>query len=368
MKYREPRIRKRGKRWQIDFINPEGKRRQLTGGYTREIAERLRIKFASWLIDGKDPEIELQKERKEQDLQMTTLRELFPVFMDRHGSNRSRKMQESYQNSFGNVCRCPQLADVPSATINQAVVLDYMNARIRLEGVKPATVNREKAFISVMLSKAMAWGYLKRHPLEGMENFREPKKRDVELTAQQAAKLIEALPTRDVKNIVAFAIYSGLRLEAILDLRIEDIVFYESGSTSTATIRDKGGEKTERLLSRYATEILKSSVGERAAGHVFLNPWTGERYRNRMSSFDKAVRKLGLTAKDGSKLRFHDLRHVYGNWLHQAGVSLDDLRVLYGHRDRATTDRYITPNLKVVGEKLALQPRIPKEERKPPRF
>ena len=125
-------------------------------------------------------------------------------------------------------------------------------------------------------------------------------------------------------------------------------------------IRDKGGDKVERILSRYATEILKSTIEEREAGHVFINPRTGKRFKKRMSSFDKAVRKLGLAAKDGSKLRFHDLRHVYGNWLHQAGVSLDDLRVLYGHRDRSTTDRYVTPNLKVIGEKLALQPKISK--------
>ena len=282
--------------------------------------------------------------------------------MDRHGRNRSLKTQESYRNSYGNVCRCPKLADAPLGMINQAIVQDYMNARIRQGEVKPATVNREKAFLSIMMIKIVAWGYLERNPLEGMENFKEPKKRDVELTPEQAAQLIEILPTREVKNIVAFAIYSGLRLEAILDLRIEDVVFHDSGSISKVSIKDKGGEKAERLLSRYATEILRSSIGKRGAGHVFINPVTGKRFQGRMGSFDRAVRKLGLKAKDGSKLRFHDLRHVYGNWLHQAGVSLDELRVLYGHRDRATTDRYITPNLEMIGEKLALQPKISKEK------
>jgi integrase len=362
MRYREPRIRTRGKRWQIDYINPEGRRRQLSAGYTKEGAERLRIKFISWLIDGKDPEMEAKKERVKHQLQTITIRELFPIFMDRHGRNRSLKMQESYRNSHGNICRCPHLADAPLATINQAVVLDYINARMRQDGVKPATVNREKAFLSVMLTKAMAWGYLERNTLEGMENFKEPRKRDVELTPEQAARLIEVLPTEEVKNIVAFAIYSGLRLEAILDIKIEDVVFHDPGSVSRVSIRDKGGEKEERLLSRHATEILRSSIRKREAGHVFINPRTGKRFQSRMGSFDRAVRKLGLTAKDGSKLRFHDLRHVYGNWLHQAGVSLDELRVLYGHRDRATTDRYITPDLRVIGEKLALQPKIAKKK------
>jgi len=254
----------------------------------------------------------------------------------------------------GDLCRFPDLANSPLFVINQAIVLDYMNARMREDGVKPATVNREKAFLSEMLTKAVTWGYLERNLLEGMENLKEPRKRDVDLTPEQAARLIEALPTKEIKNIVAFAIYSGLRLEAILDLRIEDVNFLDSGSISKAIGIDKGGDRAERVLSRQATEILRLSIGEREAGHVFTNPRTGKRFFGRMGSFDRAVRKLGLTAKNGSKLRFHDLRHVYGNWLHRAGVSLDELRVLYGHRDRSTTDRYITPDLKVIGEKFAL--------------
>jgi len=64
---------------------------------------------------------------------------------------------------------------------------------------------------------------------------------------------IEPLPTKEIKNIVAFAIYSGLRQEAILDLKIEDVVFYDSGSISRVLVKDKGGEKEERILSRQAT-------------------------------------------------------------------------------------------------------------------
>ena len=76
----------------------------------------------------------------------------------------------------------------------------------------------------------------------------------------------------------------------------------------------------------------------------------------------RIFRKLKLITKDGGKLKFHDLRHVYGNWLHRAGVSLDELRVFYGHRDRSTTDRYVTPDLKAISKKLSLQPEIGKEK------
>jgi len=76
------------------------------------------------------------------------------------------------------------------------------------------------------------------------------------------------------------------------------------------------------------------------------------------------VRKVGLTV-NGTKFRFHDLRHVFATWLHQAGVSLDTLRPLMGHRDRATTDRYATINRTSIGKVLNLIPRInPKRQKK----
>ena len=74
-------------------------------------------------------------------------------------------------------------------------------------------------------------------------------------------------------------------------------------------------------------------------------------------TFDRAVRKLGLTV-NGTKLRFHDLRHVFGTWLLREGVSLDVLRELLGHRDRDTTDRYATLNRAEAGKFLNLMPRI----------
>ena len=69
------------------------------------------------------------------------------------------------------------------------------------------------------------------------------------------------------------------------------------------------------------------------------------------------MRELGLTV-NGTKLRFHDLRHVFATWLHQAGVSLDIIRPLLGHRDRKTTDRYTTIDRLAIGKVLNVMPNI----------
>ncbi|MBW7996501.1 MAG: site-specific integrase [Candidatus Glassbacteria bacterium] len=61
---------------------------------------------------------------------------------------------------------------------------------------------------------------------------------------------------------------------------------------------------------------------------------------------------------DGSKFRFHDLRHVTASWLNQKGVPLDVIRVLLDHEDRDTTDRYATQDLRAHGGLLDLIPAI----------
>ncbi len=86
------------------------------------------------------------------------------------------------------------------------------------------------------------------------------------------------------------------------------------------------------------------------------NLWQG----TGINAFYQHVRKLGLTAKDGSPFRFHDLRHVYATNVRDLGISLDDLRLLLGHQDRSTTDRYVTYDRKAVGEYLSALSRLRK--------
>ena len=79
-------------------------------------------------------------------------------------------------------------------------------------------------------------------------------------------------------------------------------------------------------LGPAAIEVAKRAIGERREGYVFINPLTRTRYVSIHKSFNRAVRYLGITISDGTKLRIHDLRHVYATWLHR--VSLDKLRFL----------------------------------------
>lgn len=299
----------------LHYTNPDGRRRRLSVGPDHQLVQRRSVKFTDWLLEGKDPEIEIQKARNNETAQAITVRELFPDFMSRHGTHKSTNMQISYRNSFKNICRCPEIADSPIGAVTLAMVLDYLHARMKQDKVTPATVNREGAFLRCLYARACEWGILDKNPLQWLKQIPESGKREVAITVDQAGKLVDQLPV-PIANIVEFAIYSGFRRGNILGLKIEDLVFHDLQESSEALIVIKGGKRKRFLLGSHATDVLRRSIGNRKEGYVFLSPRTGTRYGSVHKAFDRAVRKLGLQV-NGTKMRFHDLRHVFATWLSQ---------------------------------------------------
>lgn len=353
-------VLKRGNTYQLCFYTAGGERRRLSAGSDYHQAQRLAVKFTDWIMEGMDPEAEIKKAQEEEKQKGSpmTLRKLYPVFMERHGSKQSRKMQESYHYSFQNICRCGPLADTPLHTITKGLMIDYMNHRMKLDRVTAATVNKEASFVRGLLSRAVEWDLVDRNPLYGLRMFKESEKRDVLLSPDQAALLLNEL-TPPIACIVEFAIYSGFRKENILGLKIEDIRFDENYQTGEINLVIKGGRRETFPLGRLAVIVLKQTIGNRSKGFVFMNPETHTRYFSINKAFDLAVRKLGFEV-NGTKLRFHDLRHVFATWLHQQGVSLDTIRPLLGHRNRSTTDRYTTFDRMECGKALENLPTIKK--------
>jgi site-specific recombinase XerD len=67
------------------------------------------------------------------------------------------------------------------------------------------------------------------------------------------------------------------------------------------------------------------------------------RSRSVNGAFDRILKKAGLP-----KIKVHDGRHTYAVRLRQAGVPLEDIKDLLGHKDVATTQIYaqISPEVK----------------------
>ncbi len=226
MKFKPVKIQKRGNTYQLYYYNPRGERRRISVGNDYQQAQRLAVKFNDWLIEGKDPEHEVEKTQQLEFSRKVTLTELYKIFMERHGYRQSKSMQEIYRYRFKNISRCPLLANIPIGQISKSLMLDYMNLRIKQDKVSAATVNREAALVKSMLFRATEWDIIDHNPLQGLRLLPEAEKRRANLSPSQAGKLIAELP-KQLGDIVEFAIYTGFRKENILGLCIEQVHFHD---------------------------------------------------------------------------------------------------------------------------------------------
>lgn len=142
-----------------------------------------------------------------------------------------------------------------------------------------------------------------------------------------------------------------------MSLKIESIHFHDLSETADVELLLKGGRLERFPLGTQAVGVLKCVIRDREEGFVFINPATSKRYISINRTFDRAIRKLKLTVNN-TKLRFHDLRHVFCTWLLRKGVSIDAIRELAGHKDRSTTDRYAALNRMELRNYLSLLPEI----------
>lgn len=357
--FKPVKIVRRGKYYQLYFYNPDGLRRRLTCGSDYQLAQRLAIKFTDWLLEGKDPEHEMERAKKAESAKQVTLREFFPVFMQRHGNRQRERTRETYKGYFINFCRCPQLVNRELADINKNIATGYAELRMTEDKVKPATANREVSLLRNILSRAVEWDILQHNPLSNYRMLKEADKREVLIRPEQMAELVSCFEPI-FADIVRFAVYTGLRKENILDLKIQQVTLRDLDAGCDVEIIVKGGKRRRKALGVKAAEIIRRNIGTRIEGHVFLNQKTGQRYYSINRSFDRWVRRLGLKV-NGTKLRFHDLRHVTASWLNLRGVPLDVIRHVLDHEDRSTTDRYVSLDLLNLGKVMDLIPEIRRE-------
>ena len=347
--------------YSLHYTNLDGIRRRLSVGPDEGFAYRRANQFECWLLDSKDPEQELQRIRQEEKTKQITLKEFFPEYVLRHGPHLSERTKEQYRFMYRMISKCREIVDCPLANISKRMVLDYMNDRIAHDGVSNATANREATFLKGVLARACEWDFLKYNSISRLRLLPEASKREVNLSIDQAKALLEALPS-GVDLIVEFALLTGIRKENILSLKIEQLQLNDGdperlGPVGEVELLAKGNKRLRLPLSQQAVDVLRRAIGDRTAGHVFLNLKSRDRYYDIFDTFSKAVEKVGLQV-NGGRFVFHDLRHSFATLLHAQGVGLDLIRQLLGHNDLSTTDQYTTYNISKTAQALENLPKL----------
>lgn len=245
-----------------------------------------------------------------------------------HSQNTSKVFKVTFNyltKFFGN----PQLTEITTSRLNE-----YFTNRIK-ETVFPA--RKDLINISSAFTYAVKQGYLQENPCHSFKRFKIPEKQPLFFNELQFDLLMNTIKEQDIKDLVVFAVQTGLRQMELLTLEWRQINFKDR-----ILILDNRNNLTKSKkirtvpLSVKATQILISRELSKQSELVFT--LEGERITQKFIS--KKFKSYVIKSKINPDLTFHSLRHTFASWLVQRGVSIYEVSKLLGHSDIKVTEIY----------------------------
>jgi integrase len=223
------------------------------------------------------------------------------------------------------------LGDRPAESVTPQEIERWLSAKLNL---KPATLNRYRALLSLVYRLGMQNGKVQINPARLVRQRSENNTRIRFLSTEEEQSLRKILQEKHRKHLpeLDLALNSGMRLSEQYGLTWDCVDF----DRRTLTIPlSKNGELRHVPLNDEAISALqaarKCSNGQ---PYVFLNRY-GERLVSPREWFDPAVKEASL-----KEFTWHCLRHTFASRLTMAGVGLRTVQELMGHKTIQMTVRY----------------------------
>ncbi len=246
----------------------------------------------------------------------------------------SRKSEKSYRNdqlyfrSLKKFFGSKTFADITSMLVER-----FKRERLK-DGLQPASVNRELAALSKIFRLAIQKKITRENPLSQVKKFIENNQRTRFLSPDEETRLLDALllnPT--LSAVVTLALHTGMRQGEILKLEWRDVDF----SKNLIHVRDtKSGHDRFVPMNVRIRAALDSLPRRKACTWVFPSSGKTGHLVEIKKAWTTALKLAGIIG-----FRFHDLRHTAGTRLAATGAHPNTIKVLLGHQNLKTTERYM---------------------------
>ena len=192
--------------------------------------------------------------------------------------------------------------------------------------------------LKTIFNKAVEWGKIHKNPAKNIKKLKERNHRLRYLTKEEIKNLYNASADH-LRPILIVALNTGMRKSEILNLKWEDIDFHQK---IIYIMNTKNNEKREIPINQVVFDSLLKVKKHPDSPYVFCNK-DGKPYGDVKTAFWHARKRAGI-----KNFRFHDLRHTFASHLVMAGVDLNTVKELLGHKDIKMTLRYahLSPDYK----------------------
>lgn len=284
------------------------------------------------------------KELLQERARSVSLQQFVSEFLAYGEGNYSRKTLTLYKAILGgflSFARNASLRELTSEHVDKfkAKRLKEKTKSKHPKEISPVSVNVELRMLKAAFNTARRWKLLDADIFDGVRLAEVPERAPLFLTHQDFEKLIACIKENWFREVVIFAVLTGMRRGEILNLQWSNVdlqrrlVHIESGPS----FRTKQGRRRTIPLNDTATLLLSSKQGKSPSEYVFtLND--KKIYENWVTHlFKRYVQKANLADQ---KIHFHSLRHTAASWLVQRGATLYEVQKLLGHSSSKTAEAY----------------------------
>lgn len=236
--------------------------------------------------------------------------------------------------------------------------LEKFESHLKKIGNEPGTIWTRKKVLKSVLNRAVADGFLKSNPLDGMRNKKESKIPQY-LTLDEFKWLVEYKPKSEkemlAKDLYCFGVYTGLRFSDIFFLDGSKINSDHDSSYRLLMKEVKTKNKISNKLSEPAINILKN-YGFPKEGVIFpmLKPSNnGHEDNKQKETWNAYTNKLmyGIFENMGLKrMGFHTSRHTHACISLDLGIPITTISASLGHSKLAMTEHYARVKNKQLDE------------------
>ncbi len=339
-------------KWFIDYYDGRGRRHREWGIRSRpfksqrEAADALASRKASILADRYD-----WKPREASP----SFDELLDWYLQTHSvlkrSHRGDLTNAKPVRAFFGKFRVDEItaADVQAYKVKRSRDISRKTRR----QISPAKVNLELNLLKAIFSRAMeatkdAKGTSQNappmrkvdtNPVKDVKLFRPDNRRSRTLCPAEVERLLANFKPY-VQHPVRVLLSTGLRLSEVMNLRRQDILFRDGGTS--IRVQRKGGNQQMIAVGSHLTRLLLDVVRslpeqEGAQAPLWRKP-NGKQLKNFRGAWVGACRRAGV-----ENLWRHDLRRTFGSQALMNGADIVTLRDQLGHSNTQVTERYLWP-------------------------
>ena len=314
------------------YEDARGRAREIKLGRTVDVAldqaRKQAEKLKSEVSLGADPIAVLERQRAIPSV---------ATFLNEQYLPHAKERMRSYVNVVA-YCR-RMVAALGTKAVDEVTAADVANFRRRLidEKLSNASVNRHLCTLRAAFNLARRWQVYDGPNPAASPGMLTERHRDEYLSAVETQALFRALEEEkwfEAAQALRLLVLTGARKNEILRAKWVDVDFDRCLLTVP---RSKNGKRRYIPLTGLAMMVVHAQWHRRSRDNPFVLPGAvpGRPIINLRPAWEKAKKKAGLQPT----LRIHDLRHSFASALANSGVPLNEIGVILGHSQLATTAR-----------------------------